>query len=244
MQKIIHVFKAKMLPILALAVFIGISASFSVAAAQKIWVSVKKQTSSNSLVANTELENTSPASSKKVVVKPEHLQNDSEDKGENFAQKITTQTQEIQKTALAVQANQNLQIQNSVNATTSSAQSNTTKTFTVAELATHNVSGNCYVVYKGTVYDVSNASVWAGCKHHGAVGGKDITSLFPHPTSYFNSLPVVGVMASTTTSTNASNNSTSSTSVQTENSQKKYWEDDEDDDDYGSRRSSQFEEED
>jgi predicted heme/steroid binding protein len=64
--------------------------------------------------------------------------------------------------------------------------------FTPQTLATHNTAGNCYVAYNGTVYDVSAHPSWVGCTHHGASGGVDISSFFPHPTTYFNGLPVKG----------------------------------------------------
>jgi predicted heme/steroid binding protein len=68
----------------------------------------------------------------------------------------------------------------------------TTFDFTPQTLALHNTSGDCYVAYQGTVYDVSAHPSWVGCTHHGVSGGVDITSFFPHPTTYFNGLPVKG----------------------------------------------------
>ena len=68
-------------------------------------------------------------------------------------------------------------------------------TFTTATLAQHNKAGDCYVAYNGVVYDVSNHSSWVGCVHHGIAGGTDITSRFPHPTSYLSSLPRVGTIS-------------------------------------------------
>jgi len=67
-------------------------------------------------------------------------------------------------------------------------------TFTPATLALHNRTGDCYIAYRGTVYDVSVNPSWAGCRHHGTSGGADITALFPHSTSYLNSLPIVGIL--------------------------------------------------
>jgi predicted heme/steroid binding protein len=81
--------------------------------------------------------------------------------------------------------------------------------FTPQTLATHNTAGNCYVAYNGTVYDVSAHPSWTGCSHHGASGGIDISSFFPHPTTYFNGLPVMGTygVPGTTVSGGASNTS-------------------------------------
>ena len=64
--------------------------------------------------------------------------------------------------------------------------------FTMTSLALHNTTDDCYVGYDGVVYDVSNNASWADCNHHGITGGIDITSRFPHSTSYFNTLPKVG----------------------------------------------------
>jgi predicted heme/steroid binding protein len=66
--------------------------------------------------------------------------------------------------------------------------------FTLATLAQHNQSGDCYVAYKTVVYDVSSNPSWQGCTHHGKSGGSDITAVFPHSTSYFNSLPKAGTL--------------------------------------------------
>lgn len=82
-----------------------------------------------------------------------------------------------------------------------------TATFTLAELATHNKSGDCYVAYNGTVYDVSNDFSWSGCSHHGISGGQDITSLFPHPTSYLSRIPAVGILESGTATATTTNTS-------------------------------------
>jgi predicted heme/steroid binding protein len=69
--------------------------------------------------------------------------------------------------------------------------------FDEISLALHNVSGDCFVAYNGTVYDVSSHSSWVGCMHHGISGGRDISSVFPHSTSYFASLPIAGTYLST-----------------------------------------------
>jgi len=66
--------------------------------------------------------------------------------------------------------------------------------FTLASLATHNTGSSCYVAYKGVVYDVTNHPSWQGCGHHGAKGGRDITAIFPHPTTYLTTLPKVGTL--------------------------------------------------
>ncbi|MEI7579410.1 MAG: cytochrome b5 domain-containing protein [bacterium] len=72
-----------------------------------------------------------------------------------------------------------------------------TATFDAASLATHNKSGDCYVAYNGIVYSVSSNAQWGGCRHNGITGGQDITSRFPHPTSYLSSLPKVGSFITT-----------------------------------------------
>jgi predicted heme/steroid binding protein len=83
------------------------------------------------------------------------------------------------------------------------------QTFTLADLAAHNKSGDCYIAYKGTVYDLSASVAWAGCVHHGAHGGIDVTAIFPHPVSYFNTIPKVGTLVSV--STQVAQNSSSNT---------------------------------
>jgi len=86
-------------------------------------------------------------------------------------------------------------------------------TFTLQTLAQHNKSGDCYIAYKGTVYDLSSAASWANCQHHGATGGIDVTSMFPHPVSYFNSVPVAGTLVTTSaTSGQAAGSGTSQNS--------------------------------
>jgi predicted heme/steroid binding protein len=74
--------------------------------------------------------------------------------------------------------------------------------FTLTTLSLHNTSGDCYVAYNSTVYDVSNHPSWQGCIHHGINGGSDITSRFPHSTSYFSSLPIVGQLINGSTPVN------------------------------------------
>lgn len=81
-----------------------------------------------------------------------------------------------------------------------------TNTITLAELKKHNTANSCYVAYKSVVYNVTNHSSWRNCSHHGVSGGRDITSIFPHPTSYFSTLPKVGTLV------DASGNPTSSKS--------------------------------
>lgn len=65
--------------------------------------------------------------------------------------------------------------------------------FDQAMLALHNKDGDCYLAHRGIVYDVSMHPSWAGCLHHGRMGGVDITAIFPHPLTYLTSLSVVGV---------------------------------------------------
>lgn len=67
-----------------------------------------------------------------------------------------------------------------------------TAVFDAASLKLHNTGSSCFIAYSGTVYDVTNHPSWSGCTHHGQTGGKDITSIFPHSTSYFATLPKVG----------------------------------------------------
>jgi len=66
--------------------------------------------------------------------------------------------------------------------------------FDLAALTLHNRPGDCFIAYNGNVYDVSSHPSWLSCTHHGATGGMDITSRFPHAVSYFNSLPLIGTM--------------------------------------------------
>jgi predicted heme/steroid binding protein len=84
---------------------------------------------------------------------------------------------------------------------------------TLAELATHNKAGNCYIGYNGIVYNVSNHASWSGCFHHGIGGGQDITSRFPHPVSYLSGLPRV---ANLTGGQVRNSNSTSTVEHETE----------------------------
>ncbi|MCL5774890.1 MAG: hypothetical protein M1333_01610 [Patescibacteria group bacterium] len=77
--------------------------------------------------------------------------------------------------------------------------------FTLQTLALHNKAGDCYIAYKGTVYDLSGVAAWANCQHHGATGGIDVTALFPHPVSYFNSVPAIGMLVSAASQTTSSN---------------------------------------
>lgn len=86
--------------------------------------------------------------------------------------------------------------------------------FTPQTLATHNTAGNCYVAYNGTVYNVSAHPSWVGCSHHGTTGGIDISSFFPHSTTYFNGLPVMGtygIPGSTVSGASTSTNPTVAT---------------------------------
>lgn len=73
--------------------------------------------------------------------------------------------------------------------------------FTAATLALHNKPGDCFVAYKGIVYNVSSHPSWASCRHHGTSGGRDITSIFPHSTSYFLTLSKVGTISTSNSST-------------------------------------------
>lgn len=84
---------------------------------------------------------------------------------------------------------------------------NSVNTISLAELATHNTGENCYIAYNSTVYDVSNHPSWSGCVHHGIRGGTDITSRFPHPTSYLSGLPVIGSIDNAATAGSTSNTS-------------------------------------
>jgi predicted heme/steroid binding protein len=81
----------------------------------------------------------------------------------------------------------------------SSGSSNSANSFNSTTLALHNKQGDCYVAYNGTVYNVSNHPSWNNCAHHGITGGRDISSIFPHSTTYFASLPVVGTFSNSTT---------------------------------------------
>jgi len=76
----------------------------------------------------------------------------------------------------------------------------------LTSLALHNKAGDCYIAYNGVVYNVSNHPSWSGCGHHGIQGGTDITSKFPHSTSYLSSLPVVGRLVGGSTTGGGNNN--------------------------------------
>jgi hypothetical protein len=56
------------------------------------------------------------------------------------------------------------------------------------------------------VYDVTGNVNWNGCSHHGANGGTDITKSFPHSTTYFNTLKVVGTIGTASGNSNGTNN--------------------------------------
>ena len=68
----------------------------------------------------------------------------------------------------------------------------TVTTFNASDLKSHASSSSCYVAYNGKVYDVTNDGSWRRCYHHGVPGGIDITSIFPHPLYYLDTLPIVG----------------------------------------------------
>lgn len=79
-----------------------------------------------------------------------------------------------------------------IDTTTTTTNSNSTKAFTATELSTHDTTSSCYVAFDGKVYDVTNDRTWRGCYHHGVRGGVDITSIFPHPLYYLDTLTIVG----------------------------------------------------
>jgi predicted heme/steroid binding protein len=93
--------------------------------------------------------------------------------------------------------------------------------FDAAALAQHNKAGNCYIAYSGKVYNVSNHPSWSNCWHHGISGGQDITSRFPHSTSYLASLPIMGTYTGTTTAGGGNNGGGSSESDDDNNSDDK-----------------------
>lgn len=95
---------------------------------------------------------------------------------------------------------------------TANARAKTTSTtsFSTATLAQHNTPGNCYIAYKGIVYNVSTHPSWSTCFHHGIRGGRDITLLFPHSTTYFATLARVGTIQVTSTTTGARTHSDTS----------------------------------
>lgn len=101
---------------------------------------------------------------------------------------------------LSAQSNQN-NIENQTSSYSSTNINSSTKSFTIDQLATYNQNGNCYIAYQNLIYDVSNNSSWIGCRHHGINGGRDITSIFPHSTSYFSTLTVIGNLISNTNTT-------------------------------------------
>ena len=72
--------------------------------------------------------------------------------------------------------------------------------FDAASLALHNgTNGTCYIAYNGQVYDVTGNASWVNCMHHGVQGGRDVTSVFPHPVSRLNGIPVVGTYSNGST---------------------------------------------
>lgn len=91
------------------------------------------------------------------------------------------------------------------------------KSFTLAELATHNTKNSCYVAFNKTVYDVSTNPSWQNCRHHGISGGSDITSRFPHSTSYLATLQKVGTLTGGASSSNSGNTSDSDDDDENEN---------------------------
>lgn len=97
------------------------------------------------------------------------------------------------------------------NTSSNSTSTSTANVFTPETLALHNTAGNCYVAYNGTVYDVSNNPSWANCAHHGAHGGIDITTFFPHPVNYFDGLPKVGTYVSGSGTSGVSGSTSTST---------------------------------
>ncbi|MFW5702344.1 MAG: hypothetical protein ACOCXP_00045 [Candidatus Dojkabacteria bacterium] len=71
--------------------------------------------------------------------------------------------------------------------------SETSSEFTLAQLERYSSDENCYVAYRGTVYDVSDQQAWEGCNHKGVDGGQDITNIdSPHTDDIFDGIPVVG----------------------------------------------------
>lgn len=74
---------------------------------------------------------------------------------------------------------------------------NTTRTFTLEELAQYNGKNGtpAYIAINGVVYDVTNNAVWASATHFGLSAGKDLTSAFASchaGSNILNKLPVVG----------------------------------------------------
>ena len=225
MQRIYQYTKVKILPILAVAVFIGVSATFSIAGAQKLISSslngknkiaqigksskvlIQANETNQKFAENNQDTSTHPRGGLIAQAFAESLANLDTDSNDDIKQNNVINTSNSTTTSLTNKQNQNNQ--NNNNGTV----------FTTASLATHNKVGDCYIAYKGTVYNLSNSSAWANCQHHGATGGIDITAIFPHPTSYFNSLPVVGTLGTASTNTNNNNNNQNSGSTGT----KKTW---------------------
>lgn len=116
----------------------------------------------------------------------------------------------------------------SISPPTSSASTLPPGTFTAATLATHNSPNDCYIAHNGNVYDVSHEPAWSGCRHHGAQGGIDITSFFPHPISYLANVPKVGTYQSAAVTSGGS--AVSSDSVSQTSRHDKDDDDDEDED--------------
>ena len=111
----------------------------------------------------------------------------------------------------------NTNTQTNTNTNTQTNTNTASTVFSTAMLQTHNTASSCYVAFSGNVYDVTNNSVWTNCSHHGINGGRDLTNIFPHPTSYLATLTKVGtydanagtnVASNTNTNTQTNNNTT------------------------------------
>lgn len=232
MQKTIYMLKNRMLPILGVVVFLGFLTSASIAAAQKVLGAFGSSTNSSKSQNFQSVKNSETTKDTKKVLTETAIKQGSGSNDDEI-KNIPADKENFTLVASASNTNQNTQ-------TTLAVKSNSTgSVFTLAELATHNKSGDCYVAYKGTVYNVSNVAVWAGCQHHGAVGGTDVTALFPHPTTYFNTIPVVGALATTNgTGQNNTNNQGQNSTVGSGEKESK-WENESEDHDRGSDEGSE-----
>ena len=199
MQKFNLLFRKKLLPATIAAIFLGSTLFFTSAAAQRLLLTARtKASASQSGQSKLVLESGNPTLKKEPAA------------GNTSGPAITAQAASVVAASSGLAAQGGLGTQNSnpqaiqpqlaVSASVSGSAGNSGNVFTLAMLAQHNKSGDCYIAYQGKVYDLSQAAVWANCQHHGVTGGIDVTALFPHPVSYFNGIPVVGVLASGTVS--------------------------------------------
>lgn len=219
--------KKKLLSILVAAMFVGSTVFVSTAAAKKIMqatLPLPGQAKSLVMAGQAAGKNVMPSEQSPVseAYKPDEPSGLAEDKGKLSIQDngrsqaavvSLPKNQDAAETgdggqhdAVQNVRNQNAvtQNQNTPNTQNSNPVSAAANTFTLVTLAAHNKTNDCFIAYKGKVYNLSNSAAWANCQHHGSRGGVDVTSTFPHAVSYFDSLPVVGTLVSAGSQNNQS----------------------------------------